>query len=70
MRIWMADTKDEETGDRECSIIFAEHQTGAYEKAEKHAGKGNVEDVFEILLDDPRWDTLHLVGLLKSPERF
>ena len=66
MKIWMADVTDD--GQRETAVVFAPHITSARERIEITGCQ--IEDIFEIELDDPRWDTLYLRGKLIAPQRF
>lgn len=67
MKIWLVDTRDLGNEHVAC-IVFAPHKTGAESIVGREVSK--IEDIFEIELDDPRWDGLFIIGKMIQPERF
>jgi hypothetical protein len=70
MKMWMADLRGSVVVGRSTVIAFAPHETAARESIDKHCGDNRIEDIFEIELDDNRWNNLVIEGILKTPERF
>jgi len=70
MKMWMVDLKVGEDEVRRYAIVFAPTITSVHNQMARHLEDDDIEDVFEIELDDPRWENLTLIGDLKEPERF